>query len=119
SRDLYKHLNHVADELLEQGKSVIFDTNFNFRADRDYMRKIAAKHGAETIVIWVHTPRQLAKERATEQSEDQETRVWGNMPTSEFDRMSNNLQQPDSDEHVVAIDGTNVTEETIKQALHV
>lgn len=117
SKILYNHLNRITDELLEQGKCVIYDTNFNFRSDRDKLRAIAAKHGAETIVVWVTTDRELAQKRATEESANQETRIWGNMPLTDFNRMSDHLQQPDDDEHVVHIDGANIDEATIKEKL--
>jgi predicted kinase len=117
SRILYDHLNRTADELLEQGKCVIYDTNFNFRADRDKLRAKAAKHGAETVVIWVTTDRELAQKRATEESQNEETRIWGNMPLNDFNRLSDHLQQPDDDEYVVQIDGSNANEATIKEKL--
>lgn len=117
SRVLYDHLNHTADELLAQGKCVIYDTNFNFRADRDKLRAIAARHDAETVVIWMTTDRELARRRATEESTDQETRIWGNMELRDFDRLSDHLQEPDSDEQVVQIDGTNVDEAVIRDKL--
>jgi len=117
SRELYDHLNRVADELLAQGKCVIYDTNFNFRSDRDHLRQIAAKNGADTIVIWVTTPRELAERRATKESENEDTRIWGNMSLQTFNRMSDNLQQPDDDEKVIQIDGTDIDSAAIKQQL--
>lgn len=117
SRTLYEHLNKVADELLGQGKCVIYDTNFNFRSDRDYMRQIATKHAANVVIIWVTTPRELAQRRATEESEGKPTRVWGNMKLTDFIRMSDNLQEPDTDEQVVKIDGSNISIDSVKQAI--
>lgn len=118
SKILYDHLNRTADELLEQGRCVIYDTNFNFRRDRNRLRDIAAKHGANTTVIWVTTDRQVAEKRATEESADQATRIWGNMPPQEFTRLSDNLQSPDDDEQVVRIDGHHADEASIKAALN-
>jgi predicted kinase len=117
SRILYDHLNRTADELLEQGRCVIYDTNFNFRADRDKLRAIAARHGAETVVVWVTTDRDLAKQRATEDANDESTRIWGNMPVPDFNRLSDHLQPPDDDEYVVQIDGAHADEATIKEKL--
>lgn len=117
SQILYEHLNKVADELLGQGKCVIYDTNFNFRSDRDHLRAIAAKHGATVVVVWITTPRDLAQHRATEDSAGKETRVWGNMSLRDFTRMSDNLQAPDTDEQVVKIDGSATDAASVKQAL--
>lgn len=110
---LYKELNALTDKLLGEGKSVVFDTNFSFYKDRERLRKIAAKHGAKTVLIWITTPREIAKERATLQSTNQHTRVFGNMPESDFERMSNNIQPPREDENVIEIEGVNATKDSV------
>src|SRR5579875_2886454 len=50
--DFYKTLNQRTGDLLASGQSVIFDTNFNYRRDRDYLRQLAADQGADTVIIW-------------------------------------------------------------------
>lgn len=114
---LYEHLNERADQILAEGKSVIFDTNFNFKKDREYLRSIAAKHGAETLLIWMRTPKDVAQRRAVEQSHDQHTRIWGNMPSEAFERISSHLQPPTSDENPIVLDGTNLDESLVKERL--
>lgn len=114
---LYGELNEVANQLLSQGKSVIYDTNFNFFKDRERLRAIAAQHGAQTIVIWIRTPKELARERATKDAHLHHTRVLGNMPLDHFERISNNLQPPREGERVIEFDGTNTTQETVAEAL--
>jgi predicted kinase len=115
--ELYKQLNQRTKQLLQEGKSVIFDTNFNFYRDRKRLRHLAATEGAETIVIWINTPRDLARKRAVEESDSQHTRVWGNMPLHHFERIANNLQEPAEMEHPVIINGTSVTKDDIARAL--
>jgi predicted kinase len=117
SRELYDHLNTVTDQLLAEGRCVVFDTNFNFRKDRDHMRKIAAKHGAEVRVVWVTTPRDIARHRATEDSDGKPTRIWGNMRLPDFNRLSDNLQTPDDDEDVIRIDGSETDVDAVRQKL--
>lgn len=117
SRELYDHLNNVAEELLGEGKSVIFDTNFNYFKDREHMRQIADRHNAEAVVIWLTTPEELAKRRATEESEGKETRIWGNMPAEAFERMRGQLEPPQPEEQAVLIDGTNINPAEVKQKL--
>lgn len=112
---LYEYLNKVAEQLLEAGQSVIFDTNFNFFADRQKLREIAKKHQAQSKVIWVTTNKELAKERATANAHTQDTRVLGNMPSSTFDRMSQNLELPRENEDVIEVDGTKVSHEYIEE----
>lgn len=114
---LYGTLNREVEDLLAAGQSVIFDTNFNYYKDRQHMREIAARHNAKVKLIWVTTPKELAKERATKLSDNQHTRVWGNMPEEDFERLSGNLQPPREDEQPIKIDGTKVTAEYVERQL--
>jgi predicted kinase len=114
---LYDELNQRTDELLRAGTSVIFDTNFNFYKDREHLRRIAARNGARTTVIWITTPQDIARTRATEQSDGQATRVWGNMPPADFDRIARNLQPPHDDEHAIELDGSHTTAEHVADVL--
>lgn len=101
---LYQHMNNQVGELLAEGKSVIFDTNFNFYKDREHLRQIAAKNGADTVVIWLTTPKDVAKKRAVE---DQNLRNGYEFPMSEadFERLANHLEPPNEDEKIIKIDG--------------
>ncbi len=114
---LYKELNLFADKMLAEGKSVIFDTNFNFHKDREHLREIATRHGADTKLIWVTTPKDIARNRATKNAHLQKTRVLGNMPAHSFERMSNNLQPPQNNEKYIRVDGTKVSEAYIRSLL--
>jgi len=105
---LYSYLNTMTTQMLSEGKSVIFDTNFNFQKDRDHLRKIAEENDADTWIIWVTTSRELSKKRAVEETEEQENRVLGNMSPEDFDRIADHLQPPNESETVIKIDGTNV-----------
>ncbi len=114
---LYAKLNAHVAHLLSEGKSVIFDTNFNFYRDRDRLRDIATKYNTQTVIVWVKTPLELAKRRAVHFSHGRETRVFGNMPVDHFDRIVHNLQEPRDDEHPLILDGTKILPETIAAAL--
>ncbi|HJQ08711.1 MAG TPA: ATP-binding protein [Candidatus Saccharimonadales bacterium] len=114
---LYAQLNKETRQLLHQGKSVIFDTNFNFYKDRKKMRVWAAKEGVRTVVIWVATSKDLARKRATLHSHGQHTRVWGNMPVERFERIARNLEPPRPGEQVIILDGTNSAKEDVARAL--
>ena len=114
---LYAELNTEARDLLRAGKSVIYDTNFNFYKDRKKMRIAAAKEGAKTVVIWITTGKDLARDRATVHADNAEHRVWGNMPVDRFERIASNLEPPVQGEHVIELDGTNLTEAHVAEAL--
>jgi predicted kinase len=114
---LYAQLNQETETLLQAGKSVVFDTNFNFYKDRKKLKVMAVAAGARTAVVWITTPKQLARERATQQAHGQDTRIWGNMPAERFERISGNLQEPTPDEQPIKLDGSNLSRETVAQAL--
>ncbi|HSX17696.1 MAG TPA: ATP-binding protein [Patescibacteria group bacterium] len=114
---LYGVLNETASKMLESGKSVIFDTNFSFYKDREKLRQIAAKHGAHTVVVWVVTPRDTARLRATQDAHKQHTRVLGDMSVADFERMASNIQQPRTDEDVIQLDGTRISMPMVAHAL--
>ena len=116
---LYTHLNDLASELLSEGKSVIFDTNFNFYRDRQHLRQIASKNKAKVVIVWVQADKQVAKQRATVDAHlHKHTRVLGNMPIKHFERISNNLESPREDEKFVELDGTMIDDDYVEQRLH-
>jgi len=114
---LYAALNTRTRNLLREGKSVIFDTNFNFYKDRQKLRAIAAKQGVPTVVIWVRTPINVARERATVLSHGQKTRIWGNMPVDHFERIASGLEEPLPEEHAIIINGGHVEKSDVIAAL--
>lgn len=117
SHQLYRELNKQTDELLAAGRSVIFDTNFNFRRDRDHLRQIAATHGARTILVWVRVDKELARSRAQHPRHASTNLYSYTIPTADFERMSNHLQPPDDDEFPVILDGTKITREYVASEL--
>jgi len=115
---LYDALNKRAQELLHEGKSVIFDTNFNFYKDREKLRKIAAAEGAKTVLVWMTTPRDVARERAVNHPlTGEHHRVWGNMPLESFERIAGNLEEPRPEEQPIKLEGIGLTEQAIARAL--
>lgn len=114
SRQLYTELNARAERLISEGNSVIFDTNFNYYADRQHLRNIAEKYGADCYVVWITTPEAIARKRAVHESENQDTRLYGNMTDADFDRMASRLEPPREDEKVIKIDGTEIDEAAVR-----
>lgn len=115
--ELYDYLNEVAAELIASDQSVIFDTNFNFYKDREKLRKIANEHGADAWVIWVKTPKELAKKRATNGAHLSDTRVLGDMPAERFDKISGKLEPPGPSEKTISLTGKGITKEIVRKAL--
>lgn len=114
---LYSYLNQRTADLLHAGKSVLFDTNFNYRRDRDLLRAIAAENNAKTVLIWVTTPRHIAEHRATVAPPNLRHRVHGIMTKEHFDEIANKLEPPTADERPLKIDGANPNRAHIQQLL--
>lgn len=106
SLELYNALNSKTEQLLADGKSVVFDTNFNFKHDRDNLREIASRYGAETLVIWVQIDKKLAKQRAVGSHETRNGYMTV-MSEERFNKIVSKLEPP-FDEKYIKIDGTNI-----------
>lgn len=106
SHRLYERLNRRTAEMLAAGQSVIYDTNFNFKNDRQAMHQLAVTHGAETILIWITTPLAVARQRAINTPGDKSTRILGAMTDAEFDAIVAKLESPTKDENPIKIDGS-------------
>jgi len=101
---LYDLLNKKMASTLEAGKSVIFDTNFNYASDRLAMRQIAAKTGANTQIVWITTPKETAKSRAVDSDKEDSNRVFA-MSGDDFEYIAGHFQEPTYEEKPVNIDG--------------
>jgi predicted kinase len=115
SDELYSHLNKRVKQLLRRGKSVIFDTNFNHRRDRDHLKQIADNAGASTKLIWLTTPEDLAYQRAIMTNGGK--RLFVEMSHEDFEKVVSHLEPPAEDEHPIKLDGTKISEQYIKEWL--
>lgn len=111
--DLYDQLNRETEELLSHGQSVIYDTNFGFHKDRQHMHRIAEKHHAALVLIWVVAPENIARQRATDSTERSTTRVLGdekgNMPLQKFEHIRASFEAPAEHEQYIQLDGTKIS----------
>jgi predicted kinase len=114
SEALYKYLDETTDKLLAEGKSVLFDTNFNFTADRELMRQIAQRHNAEPVLIWVTTPKEVARQRAVHDMNPRNG-YDSSMSAEQFDSIVAKLQPPTKDENPIKIDGAKLDKSTVIQ----
>ena len=109
SLKLYKILNERAEDLLKSGKSVIFDTNFNFYHDREKMREIAKESSAEPVLIWLDVPKEMAKQRAVCANVTRNG-YKVSMSEAQFEAISSKLELPEEHEEYIKIssDATDV-----------
>jgi len=118
SDELYARLNDTTEALLKQGRSVIFDTNFNYYADRRLLRDIADKYGAETVIIWVVTPEAMARSRSVYPPTMRNGYLQG-MSDAEFDRIVSKLEPPHKDEKIIKIDASKLDEAVLRRVLDI
>jgi predicted kinase len=113
---LYQALDMRTEELLRQGKDVVYDANLNRYQHRKDKYDICERTGARAKLLWVQTARELAKDRAVHDSREH---LWppGETPDKMFDRVADVIQDPGPGEPYVTIDGTRVTREYIRTRL--
>jgi predicted kinase len=115
SGELYETLVTHAAELLAAGQSVVFDTNFNYRRDRDLLRQVASKAGADTKLLWVQTLKEIAYQRAISRTGGK--RMFIDMTPADFERVAGHLEPPTADEQAIIIDGAHIDPAVIKRQL--
>lgn len=117
SDELYAHLDEKTDSLLAEGKSVIFDTSFNHFKDREHLRQIAAKHNAKTTLIWVNTPKAIAKARAVATEHATHNDYPQTMSPDDFKGIAEHLEPPRPEESALRVDGSIITDDTAEDLL--
>ncbi len=94
---------YAVQQILESGQAnIVLDANHNSRKVRRGIATDAAEQGATTVVVWVQTPLDVAKQRtvvrkATEGHELFEPNL--------VEKMAKRLEEPGADELVIRIDG--------------
>ncbi len=113
---LYHYLDKQTEELLAQGKDVVYDANLNRFRHRKEKYDICARLDAKPVLLWIQTPKELAKVRAAHNSR---IHLWpqNETPQEMFERISRVIEEPHPDESYIVIDGTKVTLEYIREKL--
>lgn len=114
---LYEYLDKKTEELLEKGESVIYDANLNRLVHRQEKYELARNTGASIILIWVQTPRGVAKERRIEAAAHHQLVPKNEAPSSMFERIAGLIEVPGLNEPYIALDGTALTPQLIAKAL--
>lgn len=113
---VYKTLDERVQQLLGQGKSVVYDANLNRYVHRAEKYAIAKKTGVRPVLIWVKAPRELSKERAVIRGHHHlvpEDETFESM----FERVANTLEEPNADEPLQTLSGAYLTKDTVAEML--
>ncbi len=113
---VYAELNRRTEELLAQGKSVIYDANLNRYIHRLEKYELAERAGARPLLLWIQAPRELARERAVMRGHHHlvpKDETFESM----FDRVSDLIEEPREDEPLYTIDGTHLDKSSVSEIL--
>lgn len=114
--ELYKTLDKMTEQLLGEGKDVIYDANLNRYQHRLEKYDICNRLNAQPILVWVQTEKTLAKQRAVD--EERAHLVPQNETASDmFDRIAAVIEPPRTDEQPILVDGTKVSPDYINSLL--
>lgn len=113
---VYKELDKRAEELLKQGKSVIYDANLNRYKHRLEKYEICERTGAKPVLLWVQAPKELARERAVMRGHHHlvpKDETFESM----FDRITSVIEEPQEDEPLYTISGNPLNKQEITELL--
>lgn len=115
-RLLYETIDRRVEQLLKNGKSVIYDANLNRFMHRKEKYEICERTGAVPKLIWVQASRGIAKDRAMH---DSRSHLWpdGENADRMFDRVADIIEEPGASELYIGLDGTKITDTYVKTAL--
>jgi predicted kinase len=100
-------LNYATGQILEQGHDVIQDAHHNKRSDRQAVQDVAEKHGAKIILVHIKTPHEVALQRGQDRDETEDQRKHSKEEMADvMKKHAAVMDQPDSSENVIEIDGT-------------
>lgn len=103
-RQVFRVMDYVAEELLSQKMSVMYDANLNKVIHRQKARDLANTCGAEVILLWFKTPVEVALERIARRGDGQD-KYYRKVSPEVLYRMKDQLEEPQDEPHIV-IDGT-------------
>lgn len=105
---LFGLMDYAVRQILANGTSVIYESGrFNGRSNREILRKIADETDARLVFVWVHSPREVAKERVlTRETTSDQIQVDEETAAKIFKFHDKHFDAPRNDEFVIKIDGT-------------
>lgn len=113
---VYATINQRAEELLANGKDVIYDANLNRFVHRAEKYELCRVVGARPVLFWIQVPEDIARNRAVMRAHHHlvpEDETFESM----FDRVSSVLEEPRPGEPMTIIDGTEVNRDAVQKAL--
>lgn len=110
---LDKISNHMLDELLKTGQTVVFDGSTDARGERQELAKKARAAGYEPLFVWVQTESAAAKSRATNWSKQKPF----SLTSEQFDNALRRFIPPNEAEKAVVVSGKHTYASQLKIVL--
>lgn len=117
NRKMFGVLDYTIREILQSGRSVVYDTaRFNGLKNREMISTMAKETGARLVIVRIDTPREVAHVRVTTREEtDDQTHITHERAQEIFAFHDANLNEPANDEKVITISGQIPFEEQLAQ----
>ena len=113
---LYTYLDAKTQELLQSGRSVVYDANLNRKQHREEKYRLAKQLGVRPILLYLQADQQLAKKRRLSQTTEKLV-PKDETPTHMFERIAKIIEPPTDDEEHLVLDGTKITPEYVAARL--
>lgn len=114
---LYEYLDGQTLQLLQAGRSVIYDANLNRYEHRQEKYALAHQLGVDVVLCWVKTPEEIALERRMSEVSHHKLVPKSEDPHSMFKRIASIIEEPRENELYIALDGTKITKDYVAQKL--
>jgi len=102
-------MNYMTGEFLQAGVSVVYDANAMRSTQRRALRNMAAKAGAETVLVWLQIDPETAFTRSSHRDRRKaDDKYSHNLDRTTFDLQARGMQNPDSTERFQVISGKHV-----------
>ena len=112
---VFNAMDYATGQILEKGHDVIQDAHHNKRSDRQGVQDVAEKRGGVTILVHIKTPYEVALQRGQDRDETEDQRKHTKQEMTEvMKKHAAVMDQPDSTEKVIEIDGTITFEDQLK-----
>jgi predicted kinase len=102
-------MNYMTGEFLSAGVSVVYDTNSMRAVQRRALRNMAAKAGAETVLIWLQIDTETAYNRVSHRDRRKiDDKFSQPLDRAKFDALSSGMQNPETTERYLVVSGKHV-----------
>jgi len=102
-------MNYMAGEFLNAGVSVVYDVNAMRASQRRTMRNMAAKTGAETILVWLQIDPETAFLRTAKRDRRKQDDHYAQLlDRGGFEQLAVHMQNPEPTERYLVVSGKHV-----------